>query len=97
MITHHCDVCNKTSELQTNEVNGFRAVPLGWFFRTGRVQDPKSDAFLEIRVVCCSQKCCKAYDKVEAKKVGFHWGKFIIEMDGDATNPTEQVKPLRVT
>jgi len=94
MITHSCDVCAKTSEPATNEVDGFRAQPLGWFRRSGRIPH-ETQGFHEIVVMCCSPKCCAAYDKVEAEKVGFSWMKILITPDS-AFDPTQTVRPLKV-
>jgi hypothetical protein len=96
MITHSCDVCGKTSEPETTEVDGFRAVPVGWYRRPGRVPAQGSAHFHEIVVLCCSQKCCAAYDRVEAEKIGFSWMKIIVVADGDFVSPTHNVKPLKV-
>lgn len=92
MITYSCDVCSKTSEPGLQEVDGMRSVQFGWFFRRGRVP-----AGHEIVVLCCSKACCKAYDKVEAEKIGFEWAVYRPPVDGDYVDPTKTVKPLKVS
>lgn len=95
MIIHTCDVCSKASEPATMEVNGIRGVPLGWFRRSGRVGRGKDIS--EIVVICCSEQCCKAYDKLEAEQVGFAWGKMLVTSEDEEhfVVPTLLVKPLR--
>ncbi len=92
MITHSCDVCGKDSEPGLQEVNAMRSVPMGWFRRHGRVRHKKD--LLEIQVLCCSEGCCKRYDKAEAEEIGFSWAQYRPNEAGDI-DLTKIVKPLK--
>lgn len=71
MITYSCDACGKSEEAPTMGDGLDRMRPLGWLFRAGRV--PRGKNVHEVQVLVCSEKCAKAYDRVECEEVGFAW------------------------